>query len=181
MTQKHPEQSLPSEEATVLPAGLGNNLGKVREILFGAQLRGLETRIDGIEAEMKTGFAQMEELFKRELNSLATCLRENRAFVPFELTLEDKKFRELDEALARLDSQGVNQAKRLGQMEQFSQQLGKSLEAVRTDLDAGLAEERRQLETVRQLCTSKQDRAALVSLFAEMGQQLNRASDGDSH
>lgn len=163
-----------------LSDNLGGNLDRVRNLLFGAQLQALNSRIDALDAKMNQGFHDMEELFKRELNALATSLQEGKEYKPFEISADDKKFNELDEAVSRLDTHIDTLNQKMDVVDRLTNELTGSINQVRQDLNQGLQEGRMQLGKLKELTQTKQDKQSLAVLFGELGDRLNSPEESST-
>ena len=169
---------------TRLPDGEGGaSLEKVRDLLFGVQMRDYDRRFGRLEErllketsdlrdEVKKRLSAVEQLLRQEIDSLTDRLRgdqEERVAADQDLARElhetttalQKKTGQLDEQLAR----GLRDVRQ--QLHEQRQQLTDELQA---QADAVLARLGRETQELR---SDKADRAALASLLTEMAMRLN--------
>jgi hypothetical protein len=161
----------------------GGNLDKVREILFGTQMRNLEKRLIRLEErltkdtaelkdEMRRRFDTLEGYVKREVESLGDRIKaeeRERTDSLKDLSREVKDSnKEFEKRLVHLDDNATKSQRELSQqILDRSKSLTDELHQKYEDLNSLL--EREALE----LRTDKADRAALATLFTEMAMRLN--------
>ena len=160
----------------------GASLDKVRDILFGAQVRDadrrfgrLEERIAKESAELKEDVRKrlgvLEQFVKRELESLADRMKtehEARTDADKELSREqrdqakaaEKKFGQVDDQLARV------QRELRQQLLDAQQKLGDEIQRQSQENLARLASEAADLRT------EKVDRSALAAMLTELAMRL---------
>lgn len=163
-------------------ASLGN-LEKVRDILFGAQMRDYDRRFARLEERMlkevsdaredtRRRFDQLENFFKQEIAALGERLRSENA--QRTQTTEDIT-REL-----RDTSRAINQ--KITQLDEQSSQANRELRQQLLDQSKSLSDEIRQkyeeltaalTREARELRSDKADRTALSNLFTELAMRLN--------
>jgi hypothetical protein len=161
----------------------GGNLEKIRDILFGTQMRGYEARFAALEealtketAEIRESsrrrFEQLESYIKKELELLQTRWKTERDERSDAAVQHSRELRELGDSLSRrlrdLDERGTAverdlRSQLLQQAKDLSDDIQARHEAVGTLLE-------RRFQELRQ---SKTDRAALASLFNEVALRLN--------
>lgn len=152
----------------------GASLDKVRDILFGVQMRDYERKIGRLEERLLKETESLAERIKAEhdersdgAKDLARELKETgRAF--------DKKTAHLDDQLAK--SQRELRQQMLDQYQRLAEEIRQKTEEVLMRL----AQESQELRT------EKTDRAALASLLTEMAMRLNNefrlpGADDDRH
>jgi uncharacterized phage infection (PIP) family protein YhgE len=162
--------------------GQGANVDKIRDILFGSQMRDYEKRfarleetvskaIDTLREDMTKRFDTLSNFVQQEVDSLSQRLKTEKA----ERTESAKEIsREIKEAAKALE-------KKLGQMEEqmadgqselraklleHSKTFNNEIEKLRRDASAALD---REVTTLR---TEKTDREGLADLFAEFSLRL---------
>ena len=174
-----------SEQAKARPAAdqSPGNVDKIRDILFGSQMRDYEVRFSRLEESLmkeasdlrettRKRFESLEQYLRKELESLEARLkseRDERADAQKQLARELKALNDaLSKKLEDLSDQTVQNERQLRKdLLQQSQQL---TEEIRTKTDALTALlDRRILE----LRNSKADRSALADLFTEVALRLN--------
>jgi len=162
----------------------GGNVDKIRDILFGSQMRDYESRFSRLEETLLKETADLREstrkrldtlesYFKKELESLAARLkteRDERLTGDKDLDAQlrsagdalTKTIREAEDAAAEADrelrSQVLEQSKSL-------------LDEIRANQESVLAVLERRYQELR---NSKTDRAGLAELFSEVALRLNR-------
>lgn len=178
--------SMPTNDLHSAPsletAGAGN-LEKVRDILFGAQMRDYERRFLRLEEriakesadareDMRRRFDTLETFIKQEIGALGDRLRaeqQQRAQTHEELTRELRDTaRGINQRLHELDEQSAQTQRELReQMLAQSRNLADEIQQKHDQLSAALTREARELRH------DKTDRAALANLFTELAMRLN--------
>src|SRR5271168_4457907 len=160
----------------------GQNVDKIRDILFGSQMRDYEKRFvrleerlakasDALRDDLKKRFDSLESFVQQEVEALGQRLKaekSERADALKELTREtrdsaksiEKKLSQLEEQLS--SAQGDLRARILEQ----SKSLGNEIRKTQTEMEAALE---REAETLRH---EKTDRETLGDLFSELGLRL---------
>lgn len=163
--------------------GQNGNLEKIRDILFGAQLRDHERRFKLLEHNLvKEAAALRSELTKR-FDALEAFMQQEVAVLSGRLQHEQQVrgealqtlVRDLTALSAALDRKSqdlglqTSQAEKLLRSEAMAQadNFKDALQATHAELTAKLK------QSVEELRASKTDRAALAHLFTELSQQLN--------
>jgi hypothetical protein len=163
--------------------GGGGNVDKIRDILFGSQMRDYETRFAGLEeallketAEIRESnrrrFDQLENYIKAEFEAVQTRFKSERDDRSDMGSQQSRELKEVSEALSRrlrdLDDRSAAVERDLrAQLLNQSKDLGDQLRA-RHDEIANLLEKRFQ-----ELRHGKTDRAALATLFTEVALRLS--------
>ena len=161
----------------------GGNLEKIRDILFGTQVRGYEARFVALEEALaketaeiretsRRRFEQLESYIKKELELLQTRWKAERDERSDAAVQHSRELRELGESLSRrvrdLDERGTAVERDLrSQLLQQAKDLSEDIQA-RHEAVGTLLEKRFQ-----ELRQGKTDRAALASLFNEVALRLN--------
>lgn len=160
----------------------GANVDKIRDILFGNNMREYEKRFARLEErltkssealrdDLKKRFDSLESFMREELESLGTRLKaekSERADALKELTRETRdNAKALEKKLSQLEEQldSAHTELRTKILEQ-SKALGAQIQKTKDDLEASLEQE---AETLR---TDKTDRLQLADLFTEMSLRL---------
>jgi hypothetical protein len=158
------------------------NLDQVREILFGAQSRGLEKRLARLEEELPKRVAEARDELKRGLANLETYARTEIDSLNDRLRAEGEERGKGDEELsARLDESVKGLRKELTQ-------LGERTTAADRDLRQQLLEQAKHLDeeiqrrsddlatalarAVEELRTEKADRKAVAGILHEVAMRL---------
>ena len=177
-TAEGPRASAPAAEQ----AGVGN-VDKIRDILFGSQIREYDSRLTRLEEtmvkenadlrdSMKKRLDSLENFVKKELESLQARLkseREQRSEAAQQLSQELKGLGEsLTRKIRELEDQGAEANRGVRQeILQQSNELSEEIRARHEETAAAL-----ELR-VGELGASKTDRAALASMFTEVAMRLN--------
>jgi hypothetical protein len=179
----HPVEAAVAETAEAS----GASVEKIREILFGSQIKNYETRFARLEdalaretAEIKDTMRRrldsLEAFFKKETESLATRLkteRDEREEMLNNISRELKAASaQLSKKILDLDNKAAEDRSR-GRQELMTESR-KLLDEIRQRNDSLNA----LLETrVRELRDAKTDRSALAALFVELAVRLKDESD----
>ena len=188
-----PEQSQPApglsgqsssvqSQPQVLRGGAGN-VDKIRDILFGTQMRDYESRFARLEETLiketleiretnRRRFDQLESYIKREFETVQTRLKTERDERSDGSSQQSRELKELNDTLSRrirdLDDRETNVEREL--RSDLLQQARDLTEEVRTRHDemATILEKR-----INELREGKTDRATLASLFTEVAMRLS--------
>jgi hypothetical protein len=169
MQQVTPEESKP--RAAAEPAGAGN-VEKIRDILFGPQMRDYEHRFARLEETLMKESADLRESTRKRFDALETYIRKE-----FE-ALESRLKSERDER----GNLGDVLVKRIGELHDQTSAAQRDLRGAILEQSKDLREEmeRRHLEMsatlerrFQELRKDKTDRAALAALFNEVALRLN--------
>jgi len=169
----------------------GASVDKIRDILFGSQIKNYEARFARLEealaretAEIKDTLHRrlesLEAFFKKETESLAARLkaeRDEREEVLNEISRELKAASaQLSKKIAELDNKASEN--RSSARQELMAESRKIFEEIRqrNDSISALLESR-----VRELNHAKTDRSALAALFVELAVRLKDESDGDKN
>lgn len=166
----------------VLRGGAGN-VDKIRDILFGSQMRDYESRFARLEEALaketveiretsRRRFDQIEAYIKKEFEAVQARFKSERDERLDGSSLQSRELKELGESLSRrlrdLDdrSSSVERDLRSQLMQQardLTDEMVRSHDEIATLLD----------KRVRELTDSKTDRAALATLFTEVALRLS--------
>jgi DNA anti-recombination protein RmuC len=163
-------------------AGAGN-IDKIRDILFGVQMRDYEKRFTRLEERLLKESSSLRDETKRRFDSLETYIKQELEALTERLTAEQttradaaeklsQNIRDLsgsvEKRAAQIDEQASKNHRELRQqiLEQ-SKSLNDEIRHKYEDLSAALAREASELRT------DKTDRAALAALFTEVAMRLN--------
>src|SRR5208282_5784775 len=180
----HTSMSADHEEKNAANGELreGANVDKIRDILFGSNMREYEKRFarleerltkssDALREDLKKRFDSLESYVREEIESLGTRLKNEKAERTESLKEQtresrdnakalEKKLSQLEDALA--SAQGDLRSRILEQSKALSNQIQKT----KDELEGALETE---AETLR---NEKTDRAALADLFTELALRL---------
>ena len=182
----------PASRPADLPAAPPNDatpesLDKVRDILFGGQMRAVESRLQGLEERIMREQAAMRSDFNKRLADVDTTAKHDVQTLTDRLTAERTKraedlkalSAELKEVLRSLEKRhvkleelsGLADAEIRDHILQQSRAIGAEIERLSQRVSADLARE------VASLRNDKTDVSALVGVFADMATRLA----GESH
>ncbi|MBI4000461.1 MAG: hypothetical protein HY348_01590 [Nitrospira defluvii] len=161
----------------------GTNLDKIRDILFGAQVRDHERRFTKLEAQLLAEAAQLRNDLKERFASLEQYIRNEVNNVTGRLTAEEHS---RTDAVSQVTTElhtlsGVLQqtaAQLREQSDQADQALRDQLHNQSVSLTGEFSQKHAELSAalegaVQQLSTQKTDRASLATLFQELSQRLS--------
>jgi DNA anti-recombination protein RmuC len=182
----------PPSRPADLPAALPNDaapesLDKVRDILFGGQMRAVESRLQGLEERIMREQATMRSDFNKRLADVDTTAKHDIQTLNDRLTAERTKraedlkalSAELKDVLRSLEKRhvkleelsGLADAEIRDHIVQQSRAIGAEIERLSQRVSADLARE------VASLRNDKTDVSALVGVFSDMATRLA----GESH
>ncbi|MBL8150968.1 MAG: hypothetical protein JNN15_13665 [Blastocatellia bacterium] len=161
----------------------GGNLDKVRDILFGSQMRSFEKRLTRLEEkvvretsdlrnDIKTRFDNIEVFIKKEIESLSDRLKaeeRERLAAQKEITVELRdSAKAFEKRLIQLDDQTTKNHRDLSQqLIEKSRSLSEEIRQKYDDLVATLERETQELRL------EKTDRSSLATMFTELAMRLN--------
>jgi phage host-nuclease inhibitor protein Gam len=176
--EQHPDQS----PAQVL-RGTAGNVDKIRDILFGTQMRDYESRFARLEETLIKETLEIRETGRRRHEQLESYIRKEFEAVQARIKTErdertdnaaalSRELKELGDTLARrirdLDDRGNNVERELrNDLLQQARDLTEEIRARHEELSS-LLEKR-----VHELRDGKTDRATLASLFTEVALRLS--------
>jgi Skp family chaperone for outer membrane proteins len=169
-------------------ASIGN-LDKIKELLFGAQVREYDNRLARLEErigrensslreEMRKRFEAIEQYIYRELSTLTAALKTEQTQREAALNGLDSEFRDLLKSLER----------QVGQLEEQTNQRQRELRQQLIGQSKTLDDEIRQKyqelvgmldRKAQDLRAEKVDRASLASLFREVAMRMNNPDLSD--
>ena len=163
--------------------GGGNNLEKVRDLLFGGQLRDFEKRFSRLEERIGKVTAELRDELKKSLTSLETYVKKEieslndrfqtesseRTGAVKTLSLELKALSDFSwQKLNQLDEQATKNLRELRvQLLDQTKVLSEDMRQKHADLSTMIE------QTSQELHENKTDRAALAALFTEVALRLN--------
>jgi hypothetical protein len=172
----------PDNRSQVLRGGAGN-VDKIRDILFGSQMRDYEARFSRLEETLvketqeiretnRRRFDQLEAYIKREFETVQSRFKSERDERLDVAAQQSRELKELGESLSRrirdLDDRSSAAERDLrSQMMDQGREITNELHAAHDEL-VSLLDKR-----VYELRDSKTDRAALASLFTEVALRLS--------
>lgn len=163
--------------------GATGNLDKIRDLLFGDQMRDSDRRLDHLEQRLIKEHAELKEDMRRRFESLELFIRQEveslTERLKAEQTAREESLSDLSQALRdmlktfeRKTSQLDEQASRA--QRELRQQIMDQSKMLRDEF----MEKNRELSesfdrAIQKLCLEKTDRAALATLFSEVALRLN--------
>jgi len=180
----------PAEDNPMIAAGqdapnepAGGNIDKIRDILFGSNMRDYEQRFARLEEALKKESSELRDGTRRQLEALEAFVHKELAALEARLNAErDERAESHSRLAAELSGSSTSIFRKIGEMEnheaqakreirndllQQSKELTDAIRAKGEELIALL--ERRAQE----LQFAKTDRAALAGLFNEVALRLN--------
>ena len=160
-----------------------SNIDKIREILFGVQMRDYEKRFSRLEERLLKESSDLRDDTRKRFDALEAFVRAEFEALSERLAAEQ---RNRDESVQNLSRELQETGKRLdGKLSQFDEQTSRAQAALRQqilDQSKNLSDEIRQKadelsalldRQVADLGNAKTDRAALSALFSEVALRLN--------
>jgi DNA anti-recombination protein RmuC len=183
MRQHGPAREKGRSQVTAGELGPAGNLDKIRDLLFGDQVRESERRLSRLEERLVKGYTELKEDTRRRFESLEIFVKtEIEALaerLKAEQTARDESLGELSQALRETVKNFDKRAS------QFDEQTGKAQHELRqqimvqsTTLRDELLEKSRELSesfgrAIQELRIEKTDRGALAALLTEVAMRLN--------
>jgi len=180
--EMHPDQNSQPAATQVLRGGAGN-VDKIRDILFGSQMRDYETRFARLEETLvketveiretsRRRFDQLESFIKRELESLQARLKSERDERLDGVNQQSRELKEASDTLSRRlrdldDRESASERTMRNDLLDQARNLGDEIRARHEEM-ASILDKR-----VHELRDGKTDRAALASLFSEVALRLS--------
>jgi hypothetical protein len=177
------EQKAPAEQQPQVLRGGAGNVDKIRDILFGSQMRDYESRFARLEETLiketleiretnKRRFDQLESYIRREFETVQTRLKGERDERSDSDSQQSRELKELGDSLSRrirdLDDRETNGERALrSDLLQQARDLTDEIRARHDEL-ASMLDKR-----VNELRDGKTDRAALATLFSEVALRLS--------
>ena len=163
-------------------AGAGN-IEKIRDILFGAQMRDYERRFVRLEERLLKESADAREDARRRFDSLEAFIKQEIGALGERLRSENQQRTQSNEDITReLRDAARSLTNKINALDEHSSQAQRELRQQILDQAKNLADEIRtkhddlslalQRES-RELRNDKTDRAALANLFTELAMRLN--------
>ncbi|WHZ23666.1 MAG: hypothetical protein OJF47_002778 [Nitrospira sp.] len=172
-----------AEASAIESSSEGKNLDKIRDILFGAQVRDHERRFTKLEAQLLAEAVQLRNDLKQRFDQLEQHIRKEVETLTAHLTNErhtraasvDRMTKELESLAGVLQS---STAALQDQSEQAHRNLRNDLQSEATALREDFGHKHTELSAavetaVQRLSAQKTDRASLAALFQELSQRLS--------
>jgi DNA anti-recombination protein RmuC len=159
------------------------NIDKIRQILFGNQMRDYEKRFSRLEERLLKESADLRDETRKRFDSLETFIKNEFEATSERLRAEQRTREESTQSLSR-DLQESSKAleKKLGQFDEQNSRSQRDLRQQILDQSRSLSDEIRQkheeisamlAREVAELSRDKTDRSALAALFSEVALRLN--------
>ncbi len=163
MTKKQTRQRRNDGARTNIDVDGTGNLDQVRELLFGRNLRSLETRLDEVEKRLQREYAELTDASDARFESVEAHVSSEVAGVA-----------------TRLESATKGQTDSLKSVERdlaaVSKKLEERLQRLQDQADAIMAALKQRTDD---LDSRKADTVALARAFASMAEQLAQLADGE--
>jgi hypothetical protein len=159
------------------------NLDKVRDILFGAQMRDYDRRFTRLEERMLKEVSDARDDTRRRFDQLENFIRQEIAALGERLRAENQQRSQATEDITRElrdTSKAINQ--KISQLDEQTAQTHREMRQQILDQSKNLSDEIRQkteelaatgAREARELRSDKADRVALSNLFTELAMRLN--------
>lgn len=166
------------EEAVAAVGDGSENVGKIRDILFGAQMRDYEGRFALLEERLADEVAALRSEQQERLHATDLALRNELDALSGRLDAErDERIDGLKRAAAELKETAKAIDRRLAGLDQAGGATASDLGALRAEVGQRFGALDQQLAAEAEaLRTSKTDRAALAGLLEEVGARLREAA-----
>ncbi len=181
--QKRTRRRTTQSDAMAGLAASGGNVDKIRDILFGAQMRGYDRRFARLEETVERSLADLRSDVDGRLSALETFTRSELSALDERLRAEQTARTDDARRLTReLESTERALQQRLGELSDRSSRAEQSLRQQLLDLTRSLRNELREQhgsltrsldDAVESLGADKVDRAALAGLFSELALRLD--------
>jgi len=180
-TVKHPETARRGADGENT-SGV-ENLDKVRDILFGSQMRDNERRFGRLEERLIKETADLRDETRKRLDSLESFIRKEIQSVVERLKVEQVQrgdavkelAAELKEAIKSFSARATELAEQMAETtRQLRQEMLDQSKALRDELQAGRADAMAQIDAAAgELRAQKLDKAALADLLSQMAARLS--------
>jgi gas vesicle protein len=160
-----------------------NNIDKIREILFGVQMRDYEKRFSRLEERLLKESSDLRDDTRKRFDSLEAFVRSEFEALSERLLAEQRDRGEAVQNVSReLQDTGKTLERKLAQFDEQTARAQRELRQQILDQSKTLSDEIRQKadelsalldRQVAELGNAKTDRAALSALFSEVALRLN--------
>lgn len=180
--EEQPQQSASEGPSSGAPDG--QSVDRIRDIIFGAQMRDYEERFQKLEkkllqeaqdlrGDVKDRFEELNSALNKEISGLSKHLKDEQGKRSKADAEAARQLRDVQEALqAKLESQG-GQTNQL--LDQLGQRISKETDRLRADLKSTADKLLNHIEDLR---LAKTDRGALASLLDKMAENLRTDPKG---
>lgn len=170
-------------QATMDLMGAGGSLDKVRDILFGANMRDYEKRFTLLEDKLLKESGELRTEVKKRLDGLEAYVKKELESLNDRLKAEhDERTTSTKAIIQELRDFSQNTEKRISQLDEFTTKTQRELRHEMLNQHKELSEDIRQKaealsgaleKAFKELRGDKTDRFALAALFTEMAMRLN--------
>jgi DNA anti-recombination protein RmuC len=183
LTKPHPIENAVAQTAEAS----GASVDKIRDILFGSQIKNYESRFSRLEDALARETAEIKDTMRRRLDSLEAFFKSETESLSARLKTErDEREEVLNNVSRELKASSAQLSKKILDLDNKAAQ---DRSAARQEL---MAESRKLLDEIRQrndslsalletrvqeLRNAKTDRSALAALFVELAVRLKDESD----
>jgi hypothetical protein len=160
-----------------------NNIDKIRDILFGVQMRDYEKRFSRLEERLLKESADLRDETRKRFESLETFVKSEFEAMTGRLQSEQRTRDDSVQTLSReIQNTGQTLDRKLAQFDEQTTRTQRDLRQQILDQSKNLSDEIRQKyeelsalldREVAELGDAKTDRASLASLFTEVALRLN--------
>ena len=161
----------------------GGNLDKVRDILFGGQMRDYEKRFNRLEDRLIKECSSIRDDIKKRLDSLEMYVKQEVESLNEGLTTEQAQRDDATKEVSQeLRDSTKSLEKKIGQLDEQSNQRQRELRQQILEQSKSLDDDMRQKyesilgvidREVQELRTDKTDRSTLAALLTQIAMQLN--------
>lgn len=161
----------------------GGNLDKVRDILFGGQMRDYEKRFNRLEDRLIKECSSIRDDIKKRLDSLEMYVKQEVESLNEGLTTEQAQRDDATKEVSQeLRDSTKSLEKKIGQLDEQSNQRQRELRQQILEQSKSLDDDMRQKyesilsvidREVQELRTDKTDRSTLAALLTQVAMQLN--------
>lgn len=180
-------QGLNKSQVTGADLTGGGNLDKVRDILFGGQMRDYEKRFNRLEDRLIKECGSIREDIKKRLDSLEMYIKQEVEVLNEGLKAEQSERDESTKEIAQeLKDTNKSLEKKIGQLDEQSNQRQRELRQQILDQSKSLDDDMRQKyesilavieREVQELRSDKTDRSTLAALLTQVAMRLNNEFD----
>lgn len=180
-------QGLNSSQMAGTDLSGGGNLDKVRDILFGGQMRDYEKRFNRLEDRLIKECSNIREDIKKRLDSLETYIMQEVEALSEGLKAEQIQRDETSKEIAQeLKDTTKSLEKKIGQLDDQTSQKQRELRQQILDQSKSLDDDMRQKyesiltvieREVQELRSDKTDRSTLAALLTQVAMRLNNEFD----
>jgi hypothetical protein len=167
----------------------GESLDQVRDILFGGQMRAVESRLERLESKIMREVDNVRDEASGRMDGIeAQMLKEAAAFKEKLQTERSKRAEDIKALATELKSASKDLDKRLGNLDNIMSKADAELrDQILQNATAATAQLKQRTDDVRdeldrhatELRSEKIDTAALVALFSDMALRLTDELPGD--